>query len=135
MRRNCDRCDTGYEAQRPSSRYCSDTCRKMAAKDRKRYPQPRAAALTAVVDDSPSTTILDAIVAALSSRVLDSPRGRIATKLARDVDASLPGTPGYSGLVRELRTLLDDLDAPAEVKPANPLTLIRERHAGQRASG
>lgn len=133
MNRDCDHCGTPYQAQRKSSRFCSDTCRKMAAKARKRHPA--VALVPPAPEAEPAAGVEAAIVDVLSSRVLNSPRGRIALKLARDVDASLPGTPGYSGLVRELRTLLDDLDAPAEAKPANPLTLIRERHVGQRPSG
>ena len=133
MTRDCDRCGAPYEAQRAASRFCSDTCRKMAAKERKF--NPATAQVTLVLDVEPAPGVEAAIREALPARVLDGPRGRIALKLARDVDASVPGTPGYSGLVRELRTLLDDLDAPAEVKPANPLTLIRERHVGKRASG
>lgn len=133
MRRDCDQCGTDYEAVRAASRFCSVNCRNKAAKARKRNPQPVAPISTPMASVTPG--VADAIGAALPDRVLDSPRGRIAMKLARDVDASVPGTPGYSGLVRELRTLLDDLDVPAEVKPANPLTLIRERHVGKRAAG
>lgn len=129
MRRDCDQCGIDYEAKRGSSRFCSVNCRNRAAKDRKRNP----AAASAATPIEPPPGVEAALVQAMPARVLDSPRGRIAMKLSRDIDASVPGTPGYSGLVRELRTLLDDLDAPAEVKPATPLALIRERHAGVRA--
>ena len=139
MQRNCDHCAQSYEAKLRTSRFCSVNCRNKAAKARKRgkvasvvrlAPPDRAADLGPT-----SGGIHGATLAAFAPALLDTPAGQVALKLAGDVDRCVPGTPGYAGLVKELREVLTELAGPVAKKAANPLTLIRERHAGQRTTG
>lgn len=46
--RYCDHCRTLYQAKKPSSKYCSDTCRVMAYKKRHGIPLPDFSSLTAI---------------------------------------------------------------------------------------
>ncbi len=137
MERRCDQCGDSYEPKRPSSKFCSARCRNRAARSRKRAPLLQLAPRPAleVDDEDQRIGIGAALLIAFKPDVLGTPKGAIAVKLARDVDRSLPGTPGYPALVQQLRGVLDDLSGSAVAKPVNPLTSIRERHVGQRASG
>jgi hypothetical protein len=75
------------------------------------------------------------MLASFTRSDLETPRGQVALRLARDVDDAPPLAPGLAALVRELRSTLDQMEAAQAPAKANPLTLIRERHAGGRASG
>lgn len=134
MDANCATCGRDFTARRSTARYCSASCRSRA-----RYQRDAAPVFNLVPSapaaESPAPGIGSALLAAYSPADLATPAGTVAVRLAADVDATPATQPGYAALVRELRSALADLKAAAAPVKANPLVLMRERHAGQRASG
>jgi hypothetical protein len=126
------------QGQRATARYCSGRCRKRAADARARGAEPVSAPVLrlAMPDAEPveRSGIGATMIARYGQDVTETPDGALAVRLASDIDQLSPGAPGMAALVRELRGLLADLEAKAAPAKANPLTLLRARHA-ERASG
>lgn len=133
----CASCGADFEAKRGTAKFCSGRCRKRAADARGRatvVPIDRSGGSQERQELQPSA-ISAALLAQYGEASLATPVGQIAIKLASDVDAMTPGTPGYASTVAQLRSVIDDLNAVAAPAKANPLVLLRERHASSRLSG
>lgn len=133
----CASCGVDFEAKRGTAKFCSGRCRKRASDARGRAPVvliDRSVGGQRHDDPRPSA-ITAALLAQYGETGLATPVGQIAIKLASDVDAMTPGTPGYASTVAQLRSVIDDLNAVAAPAKANPLVLLRERHASSRLSG
>jgi hypothetical protein len=136
MSRACEACGVGFEAKHATARFCSDRCRKRHKRQGGGTVvqfTPRAAESDPV--DDARIGLESSLLAMYSDDLLASPRGQLAVKLARDVDQMFPGMTGYAPMVAQMRGLIDDLTGASAKKAANPLTLIRDRHAGNRATG
>ena len=132
----CASCGTDFEAKTRRAKYCSGKCKKRAADRRRGQPMGRVVQLPTAADVPASHDgIGAALIARFTADDLATPTGQIAVKVAADIDTMPAGTPGYAALVRELRAVVADLEAAAAPKKANPLVLLRERHARERASG
>ena len=107
MQRNCDVCQNHYEAKRPNSKFCSDTCRKRA----QRAPEIVTAPLVAV-DFNPASA--GALYAATLRELeaceqVESSLGQTALLLARRLDDTPMDTgSSVAALVREHRATLQE---------------------------
>ena len=133
MNATCAHCGKGFPAVRSTAQYCGAKCRKLAAEYRKRKPLVRLAPPPLEVPEV--SGIAAAMNATFTQDLLDSPRGQAALRLASDIDTAPSERPGLAALMREMRSLLDELEAKQAPRKANPLTLIRERHVNGRAAG
>ena len=132
MARNCDVCQKPYEAKRPSSKFCSDTCRQRA----KRSP----GVVTPIVPLPTPSVALDAgaVYAATLGALIavdqqSSPLGTISLAMASRMDASTMDTgSSFAALARELRaSLAAALDDAVVVD--DPLDQVKQRRDAQRA--
>jgi hypothetical protein len=126
VRKRCAVCPAGFEAKRPSAKYCSERCRKRA----QRQPGGVAATIPAVPAGA-SGGLEAATLAELGmARRAGSAAGLAALALARRIDASDAETgAGLASLVREHRAALADAvkGGRAEVNPLDELRSRRER--------
>lgn len=99
MQRNCDSCSSPYTAQRPNSRFCSESCRKKASRG----------------TESPAIEPIAAGVASTRSRVqaelekagrAETYLGAAALALADRIDQST-AVMGFAALVKELRSTME----------------------------
>lgn len=115
MRVTCSACGTEFETASKRARFCSSTCRSRGHRGAKRgevvLQLARPGADSVAV---PAGGIAEALEADLRER--DNAASRLAIRLARDVDAMSPLTPGYASVVKELRSSLAalGLSKPAE---------------------
>lgn len=133
MTRNCDFCGQSYAAQRPTSKFCSSTCRGKNS----RGDQPPVAAVSAPVDPGrPVAGLVDAVSAELEALGrLDSVTGQHALELANRI-VSAPGmNAGVAALSKELsRVLVDARGSSAVVDPVDELGARRDAKL-KRAAG
>lgn|SRR5882672_2887884 len=117
--RNCDICGTAYEAKRPNSRFCGDTCRQRA----KRAGLGSAETLSPGGGSVARQARLD--LDAMGK--LDSTEGQAALALAGLLDAQ-KGAAGAAGTADRLIRIMDGL---RKLSPAakTPLDELRERRA------
>lgn len=92
----CEWCDTPLppSSDRRGRRFCSDACRKRAA---------RAGAESVTPIEGPVTVAVRSVLAEVDVGALDAARGEMAIALAKLVDG------GSVPAARELRGVLDDL--------------------------
>ena len=107
IKRRCDVCGSPYEAQRASSRFCGDVCRKRAA---------RLGGVTvplAVAGGEPAGGTVAAVRAELEAvEQSTSALGAMALALASRIDHSVRETgPALASLTRELRLTMDEARA------------------------
>lgn len=136
MQHQCSVCGQPFDAKTARARYCSGRCKKRAADQRSRTGtvvslRPDREAPAAAM----SPGIGAAMLAQFPPALLESAQGALALKVAADIDQSQPGAPGVAAMVRELRALISELQAQTAPKQANPLVLLRQRHADAQASG
>jgi len=137
MDRKCDVCRMPYTAKRPSSRYCTERCRKRA----QRMPKAAAAQLAQVADiqlgdvlgvGSLTVATLKELTAA--GRV-DTSMGQAALLMARRLDSRGMDTgSAIAALVREHRSTLEDAIKNA-TRASDPLDQLAEKRADRRAVG
>ena len=130
MERSCDICGGAYEAKRPNSKYCGDTCRKRASRG-------------AVPADEVPTLVPDLEVGPVESALLaeltevertKTALGQAALALARRVDIGRDTGAGLASLVKQLEATAKA--ATANVKSdASPLDLMRDELAERRSRG
>lgn len=133
MDRNCDVCKTVYMAKRPSSKYCSDRCRKRA----QRGPSQPFAPLAVVEFVAPAEGSLTAATLAELTEAdrLNSSLGQAALLLARRLDGGGMDTgSSVAALVREHRATLADAVKDAKVA-ADPLDQLARRRVDRLAAG
>lgn len=152
MDRACEQCGTSLAGRATRARFCGSSCRRKShdANKRnadvvqlptraKRSARKPAALPSATASPVPRpierTRISESLLSSYSDDDLATPAGCIVVKLAADVDALLPGTPGYAAVVKELRGALADLESRTASRKVNPLLELRRRRAADRASG
>lgn len=124
MRRDCDSCGSGYDAQRPNSKFCSESCRKKATRG---TSTPRMEPISAAVDPIASThsrVLADLEKAGRAETYL----GAAALALADRIDQST-AVMGFAALVKELRSTMDAAMAGVTVAddPVDELRARRDR--------
>ena len=110
MRRDCDRCGSTYDAQRPSSRFCSARCRVAAGKARK-DGLPESVAVI-----SPASPIATGLADATRRELeaagrVDTSLGQAALALAARIDQGSDTGSALAAVAKELRaTMVQALD-------------------------
>ena len=127
MKRNCNSCGDEYEAKRPNSKYCGDTCRKRGNRS-----GDNVVDLPVETDEEPP--LLAATKAELEKiGAADSALGQQAIELARRM--SHPKAMGLSvaPISKELRSIMAELlkDAPR----ASKMDELRARRDAKRNAG
>lgn len=124
MQRACEACGTAYEAKRPSSRFCSDRCRKRTARAQGTAAKPPATP----VEQQPDSAIAEHVARELGDQ-LDSAAGQMAIALARRLDANLDTGSAMAAVARELRTLIVEVlgNQPQAADPIDELRARRDR--------
>lgn len=129
MKRNCARCERRYEARNAQSRYCSPSCRTLAARERKAGKvisdvtvevTPRASAVTSSVE----------VTLAKAGR-LSHPSAQAALSLARRIDEGAESSAGHAALVREMRAALAEALDRVKVS-SDPVDELRSRREARR---
>lgn len=124
MLRKCDVCDVEYEAQRPSSRYCSSRCRVRNT----RSPRPKPVATLPPVPAPAAGGLTEStrVELAKAGRT-DTPLGQASLLMARRLDAAVrePGM-GMAALVREYRATFEQAVKGAQTA-ASPMDELRAR--------
>lgn len=136
-RRACESCGKQYDAKRPSSKFCGDTCRKRAQRAPKTSPSP------APPSREPAPGILElppdpfAGVVETTTRAeldaagrTDSALGAAALAIARKVDAISHETgASAASVVKEHRAALAEAlkGVATRANPLDELTVRRER--------
>lgn len=128
MQRPCDVCGEVYEAKRPQSKYCGDTCRKRAQRGYVVTDTP-----TLVPDSVDGPVALAALAVLRESERMETPLGQAALALARRVDVNRDTGAGLAALVKQFEATLKA--ATADVKSAeSPLDRARDELAARRAA-
>ncbi len=128
MKRKCNSCGNEYEAKRPASKYCGDTCRKRGSR------AGSADIAEMPTTSAPSTPLLDAARRELEAAgVADTAMGQQALELARRM--SDPRAMGLSvaPISKELRAVMTE--AMREAPTASALDELRARRDRKRHAG
>jgi hypothetical protein len=131
MTRNCDQCSKPYEAHRPTSKYCSSTCRVRA----KRLPttaDPPVAHHSTLVAAGPVEVACRTEL--LAAQRIDAAAGRAALALAARIDAGQETGAGLASLSKEFRAALAQALLNAKKEP-DALDQLRARRAQRLAAG
>ena len=128
MQRKCESCGRSYQAARPNSKFCGDTCRKRAQRS------PKSGA----VKPTEPTPSLAAGLEAVTARELeaadrlDTVFGQAALVLARRIESPMETGSSIASMTKQLReTMADALKGAQQV--ADPLDEIRARRDSKRA--
>lgn len=126
----CEGCGKTFDAARKSRRFCSDTCRKRAARgnviaiDKARAPAP-----------APRTSVQ------ISTRVqldemgfADSPLGSLALTLAQRIDVGNETGAATAALAREWRAAMDAIEAKVPA-PSGTVSSLRLKLLERAQSG
>ncbi len=131
MTRDCDVCGTGYEAKRPSSRYCSTRCRTRATRT--------GVAGEKVERESPAVDLPVGIAAATEAELraagrLETAKGQAALLLARRLETATADTgSAVASLARQWQSALEAALAHAG-QEASALSRARDELAARRAA-
>lgn len=117
MQRKCDACPRMYEAVRPNSRFCSDTCRKRAQRGHLAPADPPPVPVSSVAGAAASE--LRAVGR------LDSSLGQAALALAARIDNS-NAVNGYAALVKEYRETMAEALKDVSANDSDALDEIQE---------
>lgn len=133
MDRPCDVCGDIYDAKRPNSKYCGDTCRKRA--QRGAVAADAAEQVPTLVPDLEPGPVETALLAELTAIERQATAlGQAALALARRVDIGRDTGAGLAALVKQLEATRTA--ATANVKSAaSPLDLMRDELAERRSRG
>ena len=128
MQRKCASCGRSYQAARPNSKFCGDTCRKRAQRS------PKQSTIQTTKTAPVSADGLEAVAArelAAADR-LDTVLGQAALVLARRIESPMETGSSIASMTKQLReTLADALKGAQQV--ADPLDEIRARRDSKRA--
>jgi hypothetical protein len=128
--RKCDVCGDTYDAKRPNSKYCGDTCRKRA--QRGAVTEAEVPTLVPDLEVGPVETALLAELTEVERAA--SALGQAALALARRVDIGRDTGAGLASLVKQLEATAKA--ATADVKSAaSPLDRMRDELAERRSRG
>ena len=130
MQRKCASCGRSYQAARPNSKFCGDTCRKRAQRSPK----------SATVKPVKAPPVLAVGLGAVTARELedagrlDTVLGQAALVLARRIESPMETGASIASMTKQLReTLADALKGAAMA--ADPLDELRNRRAAKLAVG
>lgn len=128
MQRSCEACGAPYESKRPSSRFCTDRCRKRTARATGSKSKPAAPAQPADVEMQPDSAIAEQVARELGDQV-DTAAGQMAIALARRLDANVDTGSAMAAVARELRTLIVEVlgNQPQAADPIDELRARRDR--------
>ncbi|MGZ4617166.1 MAG: hypothetical protein ACXV3F_00250 [Frankiaceae bacterium] len=126
MQRNCDSCSLPYTAQRPNSRFCSESCRKKASRS------PDRVEIAPIPADSGGSSTRSRVLAELEAAGrAETYLGACALALAERIDQST-AVMGYAALIKELRSTMDQaLEGVA--KETDSLDELKRRRDAKRA--
>jgi hypothetical protein len=116
-----------YEAKRPNSRYCGDTCRKRA----QRAPKVAKPAESVVISDGLAVAATRELEAAGR---LDTALGQTAVVLARRIESPMETGASVASMTKQLRETLAEALKGADVAE-DPLDMLRERRDRKRHTG
>jgi hypothetical protein len=141
MQRVCASCGRSYEAKRPNSKFCGDTCRKRAQRSPGKSSAPVNPSLPELLvglgSDLARTSwpLTDAVERELDGAGrLDSVFGQAALVLARRLESPMETGASIASMTRQLReTMGDALKGAAQA--ADPLDEIRRRRELKRGVG
>lgn len=127
MQRRCDRCGKSYEAKRPTSKYCSSSCRARQSQS----PKP--------VADLPTKrtgTDLHAVTERELTEAgrLDTVLGRQALELAQRITSSQETGSAVASLSKEFRAVMEAAMEGVGIA-ADPLDELRARRERKRSAG
>jgi hypothetical protein len=129
MKRNCNSCGDEYEAKRPNSKYCGDTCRKRGSRSGDNLVD---LPVTAEVEES--SPLVDAIHRELEAAgVVDSPLGQQALELARRMTHPRAMGLSVAPISKELRSVM--AEAMKDAPRASKLDELRARRERKRNAG
>lgn len=126
MDRNCDVCGIAYTAHRPSSRFCSDTCRKRAQRGALTVEEGGFEA----ENEAPGPVEGATLVALEAAGRLETPLGQAAVTLARRLDRSQrEPAAGVATVAKQLGATLEAATAGVRrsADPLDELKLRRDR--------
>jgi len=128
--RICEACGQPFTAARNTRRTCSDACRQRL----KRSNTGRDAAATVRVRSGGSVGDVEAVVFSQleGHGQASSPRGAVALALARRIDCGIDTGSAIAACSRELRSLLDGLEAATP--KYDIVDELRARHAARRSA-
>jgi glycerate-2-kinase len=123
----CEFCGKDYHAQRMTSRFCSEDCRK-----RNHQSKPRAPESPIVAVDNPESILATTRAQLEAAGRVDTPSGQVALLLAARLDANVRESGmGIAAIVREhSRTLAEALKNAKQA--ADPVDELRERRDSRR---
>lgn len=130
MRRKCSSCGRTYEAKRPNSRFCGDTCRKRA----QRAPKSAAVKAAKVVDQVPVLSGLGAAAVRELQEAgrLDTVLGQMVVVLAQRIGSPMETGASVASMTKQLReSMTEALKGAHQV--ADPLDDLRARRDAKRA--
>lgn len=134
MQRNCASCGKSYEAQRPQSKYCGDTCRKRAQRNPEAVPAvpvPKAPAKDPVDVQEPAL-VVSTIATLTAADRLETPMGVHAVELARRL--TRPDTAGgTAALSKEWRAVMAEALRNVQAA-ADPVDELRKRRDAKRSA-
>jgi len=125
--RNCDECGTAYQAQRPTSKFCSTRCRTRQTRKRQAgevivpFAQQPPAPVTGLLTDATRAEL---------GVLAETADGILLLTLAARIDAVPETSPALATLSKEFAARKSDLMAHAPNAKANPfdeLQALRER--------
>lgn len=123
--RPCDSCRTSYDAKRPSSRFCSERCRKRAQRG---HVAPLIA--TPVADEAPAglraATLADLSLVGREETSI----GVAALALAGRIDSGQDTGSGLASLARQWQALM--VQALDGAKATSHVDDLREKRAARR---
>lgn len=132
MQRNCDECGMPYQAQRPTSKFCSTRCR--TRQTRKRHagepitpPVPRLAPLPV----AESGALTDATRAELGD-LAETADGILLLTLAARIDAVPETSPALATLSKEFAARKSDVMSRVS-RVADPMDELKARRERRRA--
>lgn len=122
IRRKCDSCARPYEAQRPSSRFCSTKCRV------RNGGKPAAAAtVNTKASDDRGHSLADTFRAELEAVGLaDTTPGRLALELAKRIDAAGTSDASRAPMSKEFLRIREEL-LRAVPDPDDPIEQLKAR--------
>lgn len=140
MKRACEDCKTSFEAKRPTARFCSATCQKRAKRRAERTIAPTTKPVAVLPGAEREDQVEDESIAGATIKALrdagrlDTPRGRLALKAARIIDAST-AIMGMAALMKDFDRALEAALAGAVVEHDEVDEVERKRQEKLRRLG
>lgn len=132
MERSCDDCGRSYEAKRPNSRFCGDTCKKRAQRKPKVAAEPAGPSPAAAVPSVPSGLVEATRRELDTAGRLDTVLGQQALALAERVASPHETGASVATMSRELRAVMTEALKGVAAK-ADGVDEVKARRDAKRA--